>query len=116
MIINGRIPRVKTPQQVIAEFDALYDAGWRGSLFVVDDNFIGNKVTEILEEIGAWMKKKNGHLSLHRSVNQSGDDPEIMHLMREANFSCVFVGIEHLKKKGSIMWKGSEHNKNLQKK
>lgn len=97
IVINGRIPRVKTPRQVIAEFDAVYDAGWRGPLFIVDDNFIGNKakVTEILKQIGLWMKKKNRPFSLYTeaSINLS-DDPEIMHLMREANFNCVFVGIE----------------------
>jgi len=97
IVINGRVPRVKTPEQVIAEFDALYTAGWRGSLFIVDDNFIGNKVkvTAILKVIGRWMKEKNRPFALYTeaSINLA-DDPEIMHLMREANFNCVFVGIE----------------------
>ena len=44
IIMNGRIPRTKTHDQTIREFQALYDAGWRGSVFVVDDNFIGNRV------------------------------------------------------------------------
>ncbi|NLL14747.1 MAG: DUF4070 domain-containing protein [Fibrobacter sp.] len=120
VIINGRIPRVKTPQQVIAEFDALYDAGWRGSLFVVDDNFIGNKakVTEILKEIGAWMKKKKRPFVLYTeaSINLA-DDPEIMHLMREANFNCVFVGIETPEEEGlQSCGKVQNTNKNLQEK
>jgi radical SAM superfamily enzyme YgiQ (UPF0313 family) len=97
IIINGRVPRVKAPSQVIAEFDALYNAGWRGPLFVVDDNFIGNKakVTEILKEIGIWMKQKNKPFVLYTeaSINLA-DDPEIMRLMNEANFNCVFIGIE----------------------
>ncbi|HEX2956466.1 MAG TPA: DUF4070 domain-containing protein [Chitinispirillaceae bacterium] len=103
VIINGRVPRVKTPQQVITEFDALYNAGWRGSLFIVDDNFIGNKVkvTAILKEIGLWMKQKKRPFVLYTeaSINLA-DDPEIMHLMREANFNCVFVGIETPEEEG----------------
>jgi radical SAM superfamily enzyme YgiQ (UPF0313 family) len=53
IIMNGRIPRVKNPAQVIAELDAVYNTGWRGGVFVVDDNFIGNrkKVKLILEEM-----------------------------------------------------------------
>ena len=43
IILNGRIPRTKTAEQMIGEFQHLYNAGWRGSIFVVDDNFIGNK-------------------------------------------------------------------------
>jgi radical SAM superfamily enzyme YgiQ (UPF0313 family) len=97
IIINGRIPRVKAPQQVIAEFDALYNAGWRGTLFIVDDNFIGNKakVTEILKHIGTWMKARKRPFTLYTEVSINLTDyPEIMRLMREANFNCVFVGIE----------------------
>ncbi len=97
IVMNGRVPRVKASRQVIAEFDSLYNAGWRGSLFIVDDNFIGNKskVTEILKEIGAWMKNRKNPFTLYTeaSINLA-DDPEIMHLMRQANFDCVFVGIE----------------------
>lgn len=97
IVINGRIPRVKSPKQVLAEFDSLYNAGWRGSLFIVDDNFIGNKsrVTEILKEIGVWMKNRKTPFTLYTeaSINLA-DDPEILHLMRQANFDCVFVGIE----------------------
>lgn len=117
IVMNGRIPRVKSPKQVIAEFDALYDAGWRGILFIVDDNFIGNKVkvTEILKQIGAWMKRKNKPFSLftEASINLS-DDPEIMHLMREANFNSVFVGIETPEEEGlKSCGKVQNTNKNL---
>ena len=43
VIMNGRIPRNKTPEQMQKEFESLYDSGWRKSVFIVDDNFIGNK-------------------------------------------------------------------------
>ncbi|MDD5675709.1 MAG: radical SAM protein, partial [Chitinivibrionales bacterium] len=97
IVFNGRVPRVKQPERVIAEFNALYNAGWRGALFVVDDNFIGNKskVTAILKEIGFWLKAKKRPFTLftEASINLA-DDPEIMYLMQEANFNTVFVGIE----------------------
>ena len=54
VILNGRTPRTKTSNQVIAELDTLYNVGWRSGLFFVDDNLIGNKnklKTEILPAI-----------------------------------------------------------------
>ena len=97
VVINGRVPRVKTPEQVVRELDSLYDAGWRGSLFIVDDNFIGNKskVKEILRSIKQWMKEKKRPFTLYTeaSINLA-DDQELMTLMQEANFNSVFVGIE----------------------
>ena len=117
IVMNGRVPRVKSPQQVIAEFDALYNAGWRGTLFIVDDNFIGNKVKviEILKQIGTWMKIKNKPFALYTeaSINLS-DDPEIMDLMREANFNSVFIGIETPEEEGlKSCGKVQNTNKNL---
>ncbi len=97
IVINGRVPRVKSPAQVNAEFDAIYASGWRGSVFVVDDNFIGNKekVKLILKEIGTWMEKKKRPFTLYTeaSINLA-DDQELMTLMQKANFDSVFVGIE----------------------
>ena len=120
IVMNGRIPRVKNPQQVIAEFDALYNAGWRGTLFIVDDNFIGNKAKakEILREVGSWMKSKNKPFVLYTeaSINLT-DDPELMHLMREANFNCVFIGIETPEEESlKLCGKVQNTNKNLQEK
>ncbi len=39
----GRHVRTKTSAQIIAELDQLLQIGWRGSVFFVDDNFIGHK-------------------------------------------------------------------------
>jgi len=95
--IYGRVPRTKSNQQMLAEFDALRDLGWRGTVFIVDDNFIGNKknVRQLLPELAAW-QKANGHpfsLMTESSVNLA-DDESLLENMREAGFRSVFVGIE----------------------
>ncbi|MCB1541250.1 MAG: B12-binding domain-containing radical SAM protein [Rhodoblastus sp.] len=95
--LYGRAPRTKTPQQVLAEMDALYAAGYRGHLDFVDDNLIGNKkaVKLFLPHLIAWQKQHNYpyQLSTEASLNLS-DDPDLLQMMREANFFVVFMGIE----------------------
>jgi radical SAM superfamily enzyme YgiQ (UPF0313 family) len=98
IILNGHRPRTKDKSQVIAELDALYDMGWRGSVFFVDDNFIGNKrklKSEILPAIIKWMEEKKRPFSFftEASINLA-DDEELMRLMGEAGFDMIFVGIE----------------------
>ena len=98
VIMNGHIPRTKDKNQMVAELDALYNQGWRGGVFLVDDNFIGNKrklKSEILPAIIEWMEERKHPFSLYTeaSVNLA-DDEELMHLMVEAGFDQVFVGIE----------------------
>src|SRR5215471_7440887 len=93
----GRIPRTKSNQQILAEFDALKALGWRGTLFIVDDNFIGNKknVRRLLPDIAAW-QKANGYpfeLITESSVNLADDEP-LLASMRDAGFHRVFLGIE----------------------
>jgi radical SAM superfamily enzyme YgiQ (UPF0313 family) len=95
--IYGRIPRTKSNQQILAEFDALKALGWRGTLFIVDDNFIGNKknVRQLLPDIAAW-QKANGYpfeLITESSVNLADDEP-LLASMRDAGFHRVFLGIE----------------------
>ena len=93
----GHRPRTKTAEQIVAELDSLYDAGWRGSVFFVDDNFIGNKriiKTELLPALIEWQKGKEGTpLSTEISINLA-DDGELMQMMVEAGFDTVFIGIE----------------------
>jgi radical SAM superfamily enzyme YgiQ (UPF0313 family) len=95
--IYGRIPRTKSIQQMLAEFDALRDLGWRSTVFIVDDNFIGNKknVRQLLPELAKW-QKANGYpfkLTTESSVNLADDEP-LLESMRDAGFQSVFLGIE----------------------
>ncbi len=96
--LDGHIPRTKTAAQVMAEMDSLYYAGWRGDLFFVDDNFIGNKKKlkeDILPAIIGWMQKRKQPFNLFTEVSVNlADDMELMQMMVKAGFSKVFVGIE----------------------
>ena len=93
----GHRPRTKNVPQIMAELDSLYAAGWRDSVFFVDDNFIGNKKilkTELLPALIEWQKGKTGiNFSTEASINLA-DDEELMRMMVEAGFISVFVGIE----------------------
>ncbi|MBA7472631.1 Hopanoid C-2 methylase [subsurface metagenome] len=98
IILNGHKPRTKDKDQILAELDALYIHGWQSSVFIVDDNFIGNKrklKVEILPAIIEWMREKKYPFALftEASINLA-DDEELMRLMVEAGFGRVFVGIE----------------------
>ena len=98
VVMNGRVPRTKTPEQVLAELDALYNHKWRGGVFFTDDNFIGNKrklKDEILPAIIEWSNARRKPFSFmtEASINLA-DDEELMHLMVRAGFDTVFVGIE----------------------
>jgi radical SAM superfamily enzyme YgiQ (UPF0313 family) len=93
----GHRPRIKSAKQITAELDSLYDLGWRGGVFFVDDNFIGNKRSlkaELLPALIEWQKKKGG-MPFHTEVSINlADDEELMHMMVEAGFGTVFIGIE----------------------
>ena len=94
----GRKIRTKKTCQVLDELESLYSAGWRGEVFFVDDNFIGNKARlkkELLPAIITWMEKRHYpfFFNTQASINLA-DDEELMELMVKAGFNCVFVGIE----------------------
>jgi radical SAM superfamily enzyme YgiQ (UPF0313 family) len=95
--IYGRVPRTKTNDQMLAELDALLATGWRGLVFVVDDNFIGNKknVRTLLPELAEWNERNGRPFSFvtEASVNLA-DDARLLEAMRRANFRRVFLGIE----------------------
>ncbi len=98
-IINlyGRKPRTKTPEQMLAEFEVLYQMGWRRLVFVVDDNFIGNKrnAKVFLRALIPWMQARHYPFILltEASLNLAEDD-EMLDLMVQAGFTIVFMGIE----------------------
>ena len=93
----GHKPRTKSVTQIITELQSVYDAGWSGSIFFVDDNFIGNKKKlkqEVLPAIIEWRKdKKSISFMTEVSINIA-DDEELLGLMVAAGFNSVFVGIE----------------------
>ncbi len=94
----GRKIRTKTTEQVLQELESIYSLGWRGDVFFVDDNFIGNKArlkTEVLPAIIEWMKVRQHPFTFNTqaSINLA-DDEELMKLMVQAGFDCVFIGIE----------------------
>jgi len=95
--IFGRVPRTKSPAQLILELETLRKLGWKDTVFIVDDNFIGNKkqTRELLKELIVWRRKTKTKMTFltEASVNLA-DDPELCKLMVEAGFVKVFVGIE----------------------
>ena len=95
--LYGRIPRTKSPEQMVQEFDALYRLGWRGQLFLVDDNFIGNKrdALKLLPVLAEWQKARGYPFTLftEATVNLARMDA-LMDVMIEAGFNSVFLGIE----------------------
>ncbi|TVQ53638.1 MAG: DUF4070 domain-containing protein [Spirulina sp. DLM2.Bin59] len=97
IVLYGRKPRTKAPEQLLAELQALYDLGWRRSIFLVDDNFIGNKrnVKLLLKALIPWMKERGYPFSINTEASVDlAQDVELMESMVEAGFSSVFLGIE----------------------
>lgn len=97
IVMNGRVPRTKSPAQLVAELEQLRLHGWQGMVFVVDDNFIGNKrqAKALLRAIIQWRTQtgtKMGFLT-EASANLA-DDAELCELMVRAGFKKVFVGFE----------------------
>ena len=97
IVLYGRKPRTKTPEQLIAELQRLYDLGWRRSVFLVDDNFIGNKrnVKLLLPALRQWQIEHGYPFSFatEASVDLAADQ-ELMDLMTACRFESVFLGIE----------------------
>ncbi|MGH6794390.1 MAG: B12-binding domain-containing radical SAM protein, partial [Methylocella sp.] len=95
--LYGRIPRLKSPDQVILELDKLLACGVNGSIYFVDDNLIANRrgLRDLLPQLIRW-QKRNGYavsLSCEATLNIARW-PEILTLMREAAFDTIFCGIE----------------------
>jgi len=95
--LNGRAPRTKTPEQMLRELDALRELGYRGHVDFVDDNLIGNRkaVKPFLRELAAWLRARGRPFEFTTEASLDlGSDPELLALLKQANFFAVFVGIE----------------------
>ncbi len=94
----GHRVRTKSIKQIIDELDALNNLNWRGPVFIVDDNFIGNKSeikNNLLPAMKKWMQRNKYPFTFNTeaSINLA-DDEELMRLMVETGFNSVFIGIE----------------------
>jgi len=97
IVMYGRVPRTKTPAQVISELESLLAAGWTGAVFIVDDNFIGNKIKAkaLLRELIAWRRQRRISVSFTTEASLNlADDPELLSLLVQAGFKRIFIGIE----------------------
>jgi radical SAM superfamily enzyme YgiQ (UPF0313 family) len=95
--MNGRVPRAKSPAQLIAELEQLRLHGWKDMVFVVDDNFIGSKkqAKALLRELIRWRARTRTTMSFMTEASANvADDPELCDLMVRAGFKKVFVGFE----------------------
>jgi len=93
----GHKMRLKSSRQFISELDALYKRGWRRNVFVVDDNFIGNKRAlkeDLLPALIEWRRGKKGCLFITEASVNLADDDELIEMMVQAGFTQVFIGIE----------------------
>jgi radical SAM superfamily enzyme YgiQ (UPF0313 family) len=93
----GRVQRTKTPQQFLREVEAVYATGFRGPLFLVDDNFVGNhrRARDLLRAMVGWQREHGFPFTFgtEASIDLARDD-ELLDLMAEAGCTMVFVGIE----------------------
>ncbi len=95
--LYGRNPRLKTPQQVCAELDAIVEAGCRSAVYFVDDNFVANRnaAKELLPHLIDWQRSRGYPIRFAceatLNIAQSRD---LLAMMREARFDTVFCGIE----------------------
>lgn len=97
IVLYGRKPRTKTPEQLLKELDFLYELGWRRGVFMVDDNFIGNKrnVKLLLKELEVWQVEHQYPFGFNTEASVDlAADQELMDMMVACNFDAVFLGIE----------------------
>jgi len=97
IILYGRKPRTKSPSQMLAELDALFDLGWRDQVFIVDDNFIGNhkRALELAQNLEEWQKAHDCPFLFYTEASiDLAQRPELIEAMVKANFYYVFIGIE----------------------
>ncbi len=97
IVLYGRRPRTKAPKQMLAEMDQLHRLGWRGTIFIVDDNFVGNKkaAKEMLRELVDWQAARGFPFKFDTEASiDLAQDRELLDLMVASRFGSVFLGIE----------------------
>jgi radical SAM superfamily enzyme YgiQ (UPF0313 family) len=96
--LYGKTTRIKSKSRMVQELDALYDAGWRGTVMAVDDNLVGNREAiraALEEEVIPWQKERNYPFQFFTQASiRVSDDPALLEAMYRAGFDEVFVGIE----------------------
>jgi radical SAM superfamily enzyme YgiQ (UPF0313 family)/soluble cytochrome b562 len=111
----GRVPRVKNPEQFVNELDVVYKTGFRGTVFIVDDNFIGNKreVKKLLPQVIKFQEERGYpfEFNTEASVNLA-DDEELLGLMVKSGFSMVFLGLETPVEKSLLKMNKAQNVKN----
>jgi radical SAM superfamily enzyme YgiQ (UPF0313 family) len=114
-VLFGRTPRTKAHTQLIAELENLYTRGWRGAIFFVDDNFIGDRgklKRTVLPAMIDWMEKRGHPFYFYTEASiDLADDDHLMGLMVKAGFEEVFVGIETPHEEG-LVESGKVQNRN----
>jgi len=96
IVMYGRRPRTKSVPQVLAEVEAIHRLGVP-NIFVVDDNFIGNKkeAKELLRALAEWQEARGYPIEFMTEVSLNvAQDDELLALMKRAHFATIFVGIE----------------------
>jgi len=97
IVLYGRKPRTKEPGQLLRELEALLALGWRGEVFLVDDNFIGNRrnVRRLLEALHSWQQSHGWPFRFTTEASLDlGADRELLAAMVRCGFQRVFLGIE----------------------
>jgi radical SAM superfamily enzyme YgiQ (UPF0313 family) len=110
----GRVTRTKTNEQMIGEFQLLYDLGWRGSVFLVDDNFIGNRrnALRLLPDLAQWQQKYDYPFPLCTEASVDlVEHPDLLNAMPAAGFNLIFCGIETLSLEALLKMKKQQNTR-----
>ena len=113
IVMYGRKPRAKSPAQVMAEIEEVHRLGVY-SVFIVDDNFIGNKklAKEMLRELGTWQRERGYPMEFNTEVSLNvAQDDELLGLLRDAGFTTIFVGIESPRKSSLLETKKTQNTR-----
>ncbi len=111
--IYGRVPRAKKPEQILAELDLIKKLGYDGNIFIVDDNFIGNKkkAAAMLRELAVWNRIQDSPFKFYTEASLNlADEEDLMQAMSDANMLMVFIGIET---PDPVLLKGARKHQNI---